>query len=128
MVAALTPTIQSIQFLVAVKEYKDFLRAQGELDATNPLVKLSDIVDKFVRDGSPFEVNIGSNTKSAVLKVADAANFAELSLVSCHTRLSVRCRLPKGRHARVTAVCAVNVFDSHCPPTLMTFHTNDVCM
>lgn len=80
---------QSIQFLVAVKEYKEIVRAPGEADPTKPFAKLIGIIDKFVRDRSPFEVNLGSSTKTAVVKMADAATFRELSLVSCH---SVECR------------------------------------
>lgn len=90
-VSALKPIIQSIQFLVAVKEYEESLRVQDELDATNLFEKLSEIIDKFVRDRSPFEVNVGSNVKCAVLKMADAANFMELSLVRLCRTFEYRC-------------------------------------
>lgn len=73
---------ESLQFLIAVNEFKKSLRTPGETDdTTKHFAKLCEIIDKFVRDRSPFEVNIGSNTKFAVLKMANAANFRELSLV-----------------------------------------------
>lgn len=49
---------QSIQFLVAAREYKESLRAPGEIDTVKSFAKLSEIVEKFVRDRSPFEVNV----------------------------------------------------------------------
>lgn len=44
--------------------------------------KLGEIIDKFIKDGSLFEVNISSKTKSTVLKIANAENFRKLSMVS----------------------------------------------
>lgn len=85
---------QSIQFLVAVKQYEESFLMPGEVYTTKSFVKLGQISDKFIRDTSPFEVNICSNTKSAVLKmVNNAENFRELSLVSAtvaHHRISMQ--------------------------------------
>lgn len=67
--------------MVAVNEYEKSVGALDDTDVTKSFAKLGEIIDEFVRDGSPFEVNIGSTTKSAVLKMADAANFKELSSV-----------------------------------------------
>lgn len=43
------------------------------------------IVDTFIRSSSPFEVNISSRTKTAILQKADAG-FGALSLVRAMTR------------------------------------------
>ena len=67
---------QSLQFLVAAMEFKE---------STADYEKFANIVDKFVRDRSPFEVNISGKTKTAILDVADGASFAELSAVSAAT-------------------------------------------
>lgn len=41
----------------------------------------TEIVEKFIKPQSAFEVNIDSKTRSAVLDVANAAIFIELTLV-----------------------------------------------
>lgn len=66
-------TQQSLQFLVAAMEFKE-----SNTDYDN----FTEIIDKFVRDRSPFEVNISGKSKTAILDVADAARFAKLPSVS----------------------------------------------
>ena len=60
--------------------------------------KFTSIVETFIRNGAPFEVNISSDMKKAVLNQADAASFAALSLVSSSTSSVVldASKLPKG--------------------------------
>ena len=66
-------TRQSLQFLLAVMEFKG---------SGTDYRRFVEIVDKFVRDTSPFEVNISSKAKTTVLGVSDAASFAGLPEVS----------------------------------------------
>ena len=44
--------------------------------------KFNNIVEGFIRDGAPFEVNISSRMKVAILQRADAASFTALSSAS----------------------------------------------
>jgi len=47
------------------------------------------IVDKYIRERSPFEVNIESKTRTEILRTTDKKAFVELTLVSRSTISSV---------------------------------------
>lgn len=74
-------TKQSLQFIVAAAEFKESLAtsaiANGKMDFDN----FVSTVDKYIKDSSPFEVNIDSKSKRDIMSVANAAAFRELSQV-----------------------------------------------
>lgn len=80
---------QSLQFLVEAREFQD---------SSTDFEKLTKIVETFIRPSSPFEVNISWTTRSAILSMADAERFAELTPVSVTSCLTLT-HLPR--------VCAV---------------------
>lgn len=43
--------------------------------------KFTKIIETFIRPNSPFEINISSKTRAAILDRADATSFAGLKLV-----------------------------------------------
>lgn len=71
---------QSLMFLKAVVRFRDSLHASTVND-DDKFVLLTDIVDKYVKCGSPFEVNIGSKTKGDILENTTRETFLHLPQV-----------------------------------------------
>ena len=71
---------KSLMFLIAASNFNDALHASHAEDTT--LFKhLEEIVEKYVLEGAPFEINIDSQTKSRILRLTSADNFHKLSMV-----------------------------------------------
>ncbi|CAM9640316.1 unnamed protein product [Ectocarpus sp. 8 AP-2014] len=70
---------ESILFLEAAWAFKTSVRAStASEDAT--FVLFMDIFDKYIKDGSPFEINIDSKTKSFIMKRTNKEAFKQLPL------------------------------------------------
>lgn len=70
-------------FLLDAKAFSERLEAgstaAGAEDADHQ--QLVAIVSKYIRERSPYEVNIESKTKSAIVRTTEGATFDELTLV-----------------------------------------------
>lgn len=73
-------------FLVAASNFDDALHASHAEDTTL-FKQLEEIVEKYVLEGAPFEINIDSQTKSRILRLASAASFHKLSMVRTYRLL-----------------------------------------
>ena len=87
-VAGLTTgvTKQSLQFLVAAGAFKESLAKESlatpdTADGKTSFDTFVAVVNKFIEDNSPFEVNIDSKTKREILSRSNRAGFQELSQV-----------------------------------------------
>lgn len=84
-----------LTFILDVKDFSDWLRWGSRADAApdnkdDAHAAFSKIVDKYIKDGSPFEVNIESKTKKAILAMTDKKTFNALTLVRPKPWLSHR--------------------------------------
>ena len=77
-------SLQSLMFLLDAKAFSERLEAgstaAGAEDADHQ--QLVAIVGKYIRERSPYEVNIESKTKSAIVRTIERATFDELTLVN----------------------------------------------
>lgn len=71
---------QSVQFLSAVAEFKETCHALLVDEETEFGLFIS-IVQEFIQDRSPGEVNIGGETKSEILVYAQREVYMRLSAV-----------------------------------------------
>ncbi|CAB1108678.1 unnamed protein product [Ectocarpus sp. CCAP 1310/34] len=72
--------IESLMFLKAVMGFRGSVHASTASDDGN-FTLLTDIVQKYVQSGSPFEVNIDSKTKSNILVKITRETFMRLPQV-----------------------------------------------
>lgn len=92
---------QSILFLKAAWAFNDSVHASTANEDTN-FALFMEIFDQYIKDGSPFEVNIDSKTKSFIKTRTNMETFKQLPLVrtrcpgwgihswpTCHTPLYV---------------------------------------
>ncbi|CAN0081572.1 unnamed protein product [Ectocarpus sp. 12 AP-2014] len=70
---------ESILFLKAARAYNDSAYASTANEDTN-FALFMDIFDKYIKDGSPFEINIESKTKSFIMRRTDKEAFKQLPL------------------------------------------------
>ncbi|CAM9955633.1 unnamed protein product [Ectocarpus sp. 8 AP-2014] len=70
---------ESILFLKAAWAFNDSVYASTANEDTN-FALFMDIFDKYIKDGSPFEINIDSKTKSFIMKRTDREAFKQLPL------------------------------------------------
>lgn len=73
---------ESLQFLIEALEFEKSLRTATAPNDATEFDTFMGIVDKYIRDNSPFEVNIDSKTKRGVLAMTEEAIFKGLTLVS----------------------------------------------
>lgn len=74
--------MQSIMFLIEVSEFNDALEAAtADNDTVENLERFQAVVKKYVKDGAPFEINIGFKTKAAILEAVAAENRPNIKLV-----------------------------------------------
>lgn len=73
--------VQSLMFLTEASDFFDSLEEANHADADASFRRFETIVEKYIKNGSPFEVNISFKTKAAILGVANAENFRELTRV-----------------------------------------------
>ncbi|CAM9279854.1 unnamed protein product, partial [Ectocarpus fasciculatus] len=69
--------IESLMFLKAAVGFRESLHASTANDDDN-FVLLTEIVNKYVKGGSPFEVNIDSKTKANILEKTTRETFVQL--------------------------------------------------
>lgn len=79
--------MQTILFLEAAWAFKTSVRASTATEDSN-FALFMDIFDNYIKDGSPFEVNIDSNTKSCIVQRTNMDAFKQLP--------RVRTRMPSG--------------------------------
>ncbi|CAN0335808.1 unnamed protein product, partial [Ectocarpus sp. 12 AP-2014] len=70
---------ESIMFLKAARAYNDSVYASTANADTN-FALFMEILDKYIKDGSPFEINIESKTKSFIMRRTDKEAFKQLPL------------------------------------------------
>ncbi|CAM9669747.1 unnamed protein product [Ectocarpus sp. 8 AP-2014] len=68
---------ETILFLEAAWAFKTSVRASTATEDSN-FALFMDIFDNYIKDGSPFEVNIDSNTKSCIVQRTNMAAFKQL--------------------------------------------------
>lgn len=71
-------------FLVDANSFSEEVKAGGTTatgDARHQ-EELVAIVDKYIRDDSPYEVNIECKTKTAIISATERTTFDELTLVN----------------------------------------------
>lgn len=73
-------------FLIAASNFDDALHA-SHAENTTPFKHLEEIVQKYVLEGAPFEINIDCQTKSRILRLARADSFHKLSMVRTYRLL-----------------------------------------
>lgn len=74
--------MQSIQFLEAVRAFHAaFMTSTAVNDSAKEYKAFVEIAETYIRDNSPFEVNIDSKTKHGIMGMAREATFKELQLV-----------------------------------------------
>eukprot|EP00903_Cladosiphon_okamuranus_P015053 g13926.t1 len=77
---------ESLMFLLHVEALEKTLRhgrtitALSDCEESQHFETFVHVVDKYIRDGSPFEVNIDSRTKREILDAIDSKAFHELTL------------------------------------------------
>ncbi|CAN0232081.1 unnamed protein product [Scytosiphon promiscuus] len=71
---------ESLLFLIEISEFGDLLEAAPtDEDKTVLFERFQAAVENYVKDGAPFEINICSKTKAAVLQAADIESFRLLT-------------------------------------------------
>jgi len=113
--------MQSLQFLVAAADFQESVAASAATNDTS-FNTLRAIVSKFIKDSSPFEVNIDSNTKRNIMSAANAAAFRELSQVGalCDNREETLA-LTTRRYRHIKIMSETQRFD------YLSLHSNARC-
>lgn len=72
-------------FLLAAEDFRKFFEeapaANAAANAATAYKRFVTIVDEYIREHSPYEVNIESKTKGKIIRTTDRRIFDELMLV-----------------------------------------------
>ena len=73
--------MQSLMFLLDAEEFSAVLEQAAPTDSAAAYDRYVEIVDKYCRESSPFEVNIECKTRTEILRATDRKVFVEITLV-----------------------------------------------
>lgn len=91
--------LQSLQFIIAAADFEALCFSGA--DESTEFDTFVGIVDRYIKDNSPFEVNIDSQAKRRIIRAVDAASFKELSPASSFTKLEMECSTEEQLNAHV---------------------------
>lgn len=91
--------LKMLMFLQSVEYFSATLHAASTTSSASDtedaqFAEFVGIVNKYIRAGSPFEVNIESKTRIDVLKMTDKTTFCKQTLVRARTSPASRLLLP----------------------------------
>lgn len=98
--------VQSLMFLLAAESFKTFLEEAPTAKTTGGYARYIALVDKHIRERSPYEVNIESKIRREILRTTDKEIFEALTVV----RLFCTCMRTTPSAESIVVVVVVAVF------------------